>query len=138
MASAHLVIPGEPIAKGRPRATVRGGKVRTFTPERTREAEAYVIRLAAERWAGPPLSGPVRLRVEAFFPIRASWSKARQASEVGQPHLIKPDADNLLKLYADALNGIAYEDDAQIFDGRCLKWWAPMPRVEIHLTEVRL
>ena len=34
--------------------------------------------------------------------------------EKAYPHITKPDADNLAKCLLDALNGLAYPDDAQI------------------------
>ncbi|WP_336653046.1 MULTISPECIES: RusA family crossover junction endodeoxyribonuclease [unclassified Leucobacter] len=86
---------GEPLPKERPRATKTG---RSFTPKRTREAEARV--LAAFRAAYPnaePLTG--RLLVEARF---------YRATRRGV------DADNLAKLAMDALNGVAFVDDEQI------------------------
>jgi hypothetical protein len=39
--------------------------------------------------------------------------------------LRKPDWDNAAKLVCDALNGIAWRDDAHVADARVLKFWAP-------------
>lgn len=35
--------------------------------------------------------------------------------------IYKPDIDNIAKLILDALNGIAYEDDAQVVILQCAK-----------------
>lgn len=131
---ARLTFSGEPVAKGRPRAFVRAGRVSTYTPDKTRAAEEAIAASAREQWVGAPWSCPVRLRVDAYFPIRASWSKRKREGALGQPHIIKPDADNLLKLVEDALNGIAFTDDQLVFDTRCVKWWAPTGRVDVLLT----
>ena len=42
------------------------------------------------------------------------FPKAKKATAVWKSS--KPDADNLAKIVADALNGIAWGDDAQIAD----------------------
>lgn len=130
---ALLTIPGEPVAKGRPRAALVAGRARIYTPKKTADEEARIADLASRQWDGPPWSCPVQLIVMAYFPVRASWSKRKQASAIGQPHVQTPDGDNIVKLISDALNGVAYIDDAQVYDVRCSKWWAPLPRVEVVL-----
>ncbi len=42
---------------------------------------------------------------------------------------VKPDFDNVAKLYCDALNGLIREDDKQIVDGRCMKVYGQQPGV---------
>lgn len=49
----------------------------------------------------------------------------------------KPDCDNIGKIVADSLNGIAYKDDAQIVSMVIEKYYAEIPRVEVKITEVR-
>ena len=44
---------------------------------------------------------------------------------------VKPDWDNIGKIVADALNKIAYYDDAQIVDSQTRKFYSDRPRVEI-------
>lgn len=134
MRARRLVIPGEPVGKGRPRATIRGGHAAVYTPAKTARAEAWIAEHARRQWDGPPWTGPVRVLIHAFFPIRASWSRAKQSAWAGRPHVQAPDQDNIAKAALDSLNGIAFLDDAQVFDGRCVKWWAPLPRLEITLT----
>ena len=48
----------------------------------------------------------------------------------------KVDCDNLAKIVLDSLNGIAYKDDAQIFELSVKKLYADEPRVVVTLTEV--
>lgn len=90
----QFFVPGDPRSKARPRVTRRGA----FTPKTTREAEA---RVAVEFWkAFPqhiPWDGAVSLHVEFFMGTRR-----------------RVDTENLFKLVADALNGVAYVDDSQI------------------------
>ncbi|PRI11915.1 RusA family crossover junction endodeoxyribonuclease [Leucobacter massiliensis] len=92
---AALVVNGEPIPKGRPRA--KAGQ-RAFTPKRTVDAEKRVAAAFAATHPGfAPLKG--RLMFIATF-----YRSTRH----------RVDTDNLVKLCTDALNGIAYVDDEQI------------------------
>ena len=52
----------------------------------------------------------VRLRVDYQRPYPESKPKYQE----GEPDTDKPDVDNVLKLVMDALNGVAYRDDAQV------------------------
>lgn len=116
----RLEIPGKPFAKQRPRFSRRSG--RAYTPEETVSFERQVGLLASSMF-NAPLEGPVRLTVRAYFKIPASWSKKKAAAHLAQPHIQKPDADNLAKGICDGLNRIAYRDDAQVFSQRCEKRW---------------
>lgn len=42
-------------------------------------------------------------RVTFILPMPPSWSKKKRLAHDGQPHLPKPDADNLLKAFLDGL-----------------------------------
>lgn len=89
-----LLVPGEPIAKGRPRVYNGHG----VTPKRTRNAENRVYAEFRLKYAdAEPLEGPVRVEVEFWKPKRG-----------------RPDLDNCVKLVTDSLNGVAYRDDEQI------------------------
>ena len=48
----------------------------------------------------------------------------------------KPDADNVIKLVADALNEVAYKDDTQIIELECRKFYSNIPRMEITLEDL--
>ena len=47
----------------------------------------------------------------------------------------KPDWDNIGKVVCDALNGIAYRDDAQIVDSMVRKFYGEVPRVVVIIRE---
>ena len=44
--------------------------------------------------------------------------------------------DNIVKIIADALNGLAYVDDTQIVDITAQKRYAEIPRVEVEIEEI--
>lgn len=48
----------------------------------------------------------------------------------------KPDWDNIGKIVTDALNGVAYHDDAQIVDAQVRKFYSKDPRVEIIIQDI--
>ncbi|MDN8078303.1 endodeoxyribonuclease RusA [Burkholderia multivorans] len=114
-----FVVPGKPVAKGRPRFVRRGPHVRTYTPEPTERYENLVkIAARAAMRDDEPYAGPVRLIVDIGVPIPASWSEKRQraaaAGAIGATK--KPDADNVVKALKDGMNGVVYGDDGQVVD----------------------
>jgi len=99
----EFTIPGPPVAKGRPRASVRGGKyVKMYTPHKTAVWEAQASVLLRDAWDLPMLEKPCRLAVEAVFPRpqRLIWKRKPMPRE---PHTSKPDTDNLVKAVCDAV-----------------------------------
>lgn len=103
-----------------------------------REDEEYEKKIAAQyRLAAVgvrPYPGPVAVRVEAFYRKPASWSKTKAAATVYM--LSRPDTDNILKAVKDALNAIAYLDDAQVVHDECWKGYGE--RDEIRITIERI
>lgn len=128
-----LMIPGIPVAKQRPRVTRRG---LTFTPAKTVHYETYIKEIFAINYPNfEAFTGPVEINVRTYFPIPKGTSKKnRDAMEAGFIRRDKrPDCDNLLKIVADALNGLAYGDDAQITSAKIEKFYSNRPRVEVEI-----
>ncbi|MGO0309825.1 RusA family crossover junction endodeoxyribonuclease [Endozoicomonas acroporae] len=117
-----------PAGKGRPRFTRRG---RCYTPEATKKAEQQAHYSGQQQRQGALMKGQIGVLVLAVFPVPVSWSKKkRSAALAGEIRpAVKPDFDNVAKLYCDALNGIVWEDDKQIVDGRCIKVYGQQPGV---------
>jgi Holliday junction resolvase RusA-like endonuclease len=64
-----------------------------------------------------PITVPCKLHVLAQFEIPKSWpKKRREAATRGEVYPGKPDIDNIVKIVADALNGVCFEDDAQVIE----------------------
>ncbi|WP_261539109.1 RusA family crossover junction endodeoxyribonuclease [Burkholderia multivorans] len=136
-----FVVPGKPVAKGRPRFVRRGPHVRTYTPEPTERYENLVkIAARAAMRDDEPYAGPVRLIVDIGVPIPASWSEKRQraaaAGAIGATK--KPDADNVVKALKDGMNGVVYGDDGQVVDLWVSKRYATTPGVRIEAIELNL
>lgn len=123
--TVHLRIPGEPRGKGRPRFVKATG--RTYTDAQTMSAEQRVQGewIAAGR---PVIDGPVSMSVELVMRRPAAHLRLDGSlSALGSRSLWptkRPDIDNVWKLCADALNGLAYPDDALIVEASVLKRWA--------------
>ena len=122
---------GVPIPKGRPKF----GKGHAYTPERTIQYENLV------KWSYRPKQfheGAIAMDIVAYMPIPKATSKANL--ELMEKHIklptSRPDADNIIKGIADALNGIAYKDDSQIVDIRCRQYYSLTPRCEVEIWEV--
>ena len=134
----RFTVPGEPVGKGRPRVVRNGGLVRTYTPEKTASYE-NLVKLEYERQVGRMLrDGPVYLHIMAWYGIPKSVSKRKHEAMVGgaiRPTR-KPDCDNVAKVIADALNGLAYRDDSQVVSLIVEKWFGEEPRVEVEIREL--
>lgn len=136
--AVHLTVDGAPAGKGRPRFSRRGGFVRTYTDAKTLAFEARV-RQACQQVMGSAAAVlcPVALRVVAFWPVPASWSKRkRQQALEGLVVPGKPDADNIAKAVMDALIGVLYADDSQVCSLRVDKSYSLAPRIEIFANQV--
>ena len=110
-------VPGQPVAKGRPRSFVRGGKIGHHTPEKTIRYESTVALAAQQAMAGAEMiEGPVQLSIIASFLIPQSWSerKKTQAANGDVMPCGRPDLDNVAKAISDACNGIVWRDDSQV------------------------
>lgn len=84
-----------------------------------------------------PITGPVVMTIEFVFPWRKSESKKNRA--MGKfPMTSKPDWDNLAKTLADVMTKLGFWiDDAQVFDGRSLKFWGDDVGITIEFEEWR-
>lgn len=136
---AYFKIDGEVVGKGRPKFTTRGRFPRAVTPAKTR---AYEDRVRTEymtecdhKWMNKE---PLEMIVNAYFEVPRSASKKKQSKMILSEYPTKkPDADNILKVIADALNLVAYGDDSQIVRATCRKFWAEESAVEVTIREVR-
>ena len=86
-----------------------------FTPPKMRDYMSLIAWTAISAGA-KQRSGPVSLSLHFCLKIPKSWSleKKNRALSGEIHHINKPDASNLVKIFEDALNKIAYIDDSQI------------------------
>ena len=127
-------VSGNPIPKGRPRL----GRGHTYTPKRTQEAE-NVVRSVVQLAEVIPLVGPLFVHLDFFMPIPKQWAKAKvQSAMLGtiRPTNRGGDIDNLCKLLLDACQGEGgcFQDDAQIVELICRKWYSVEPRTVVKIV----
>lgn len=123
-----FTIPGDP--QGWQRTRTANGQ--HFTAPETR-AYQNTIRWLAKSAKVQLITGPVSLVVEAFYRIPESAPKKRKAAMLaGEEYPTKkPDIDNVVKNVMDALNVMAWTDDAQVVSLNVTKVWSDNPRVEV-------
>lgn len=131
-----FTIPGEAVAKGRPKLGTVNGHAMAFTPKKTRAYEDIVRQTAVREWNRVMLhDAPISLAVVFYRGIPASWPKGKQAAALaGSLRPVgRPDLDNLVKSITDGMNGVVYRDDALIVETHSAKRYAIRPRVEVTL-----
>ena len=130
-------VPGPVKGKGRPRATVTpGGHARMYTPADTANYENHIRACYLRQIGRMTVAPPVVLEVVAQFAVPKSYSRKKAllcAQNITRP-TCKPDADNILKAVADALNGVAYADDSAIVEMRVSKRYGAAPALYVRLT----
>ncbi|MBR6254072.1 MAG: RusA family crossover junction endodeoxyribonuclease [Clostridiales bacterium] len=131
----------EPKGKQRVRVTRSG---HAYTPNDTTTYEG-IVRSEYQMQVGdvPPYLGPVVVNIRAYCEIPKSWSKKKQ--ELAKRRCIvptkKPDCDNIAKMICDALNGLAYKDDAQVAILGVYKDYVgegEVPHVDVSIHEMNL
>ena len=135
-----FTIPGEPTGKGRPRVVKFGNRSMAFTPQKTVSYE-NLVKLEYQAQSEGECFGDrqVRMNIKAYYGLPKSDSRNKRTAKLaGQIRPTKkPDIDNVYKIIADALNGIAYNDDSQIVSARIEKLYAETPHVDITIEEVQ-
>lgn len=138
MKRLHFSIPGEPVAKGRPRFTKFG---RAYTPAKTMNHEKKVA-LCAQRavetigWEKVSTPDCVSVNMTFFMQIPKSWSQKKQEAMFGKPCAKTPDLDNLVKIL-DGLNGLEiWEDDRQVTSIHAEKFWHTEPETWVTIEVI--
>ena len=120
MSKFEFVIPGKPYPLKRPRRASFGGM---FDPKENVQAKkmvSQIAKLAIKR----PMEGPVVLCATFLFERpKSHYGKSLKAS-APICHTQRPDVDNLIKTVLDGLNGIAWNDDAQVIKVSGRKVWS--------------
>lgn len=135
----RIVVPGQPVAKGRPRVAVRNGRAMAYTPQKTATYENLIALVGQDVMEERELiEGPISVTVFAHFQMPKGWSKKRRLAALTSPewHTSRPDGDNVLKCAGDALNGVVWRDDSQIASAQVVKTYAETPQLVIEVKSL--
>lgn len=130
---------GKVKGKGRPRFSTRGKYVTTYTPESTVTYENWIKTCFLNQCKGyKPFLGAVKLTVYAYFKIPKSYTKKRKQFllETKKNYTHKSDIDNIIKCVGDALNGVAFKDDAQITEINAIKEYGEEDKLVVEIEEI--
>jgi len=137
-----LTLDSEPLACQRPRVSKNGG---VWKPKQ-KEHDALKKEIA-EAWEPfRMIEGGVCVTVDMFFQTPKAFKGRGESSDtyflLGEfytpsgeiyPKYTRPDVDNLLKSYLDAMTGIVWKDDGCVWGASCRKWYREKHGVEIRV-----
>jgi len=135
----HLVIPGNPIAKTRPRFSRRGKFVITYNDQETEEGR--FLWEVKQQIKCPLLEGPIKIACIFYMPRPKSHYGTGKNAKILKPnapvfHTKKKDLDNLEKFVYDCLNHVVWKDDSQIVESMAQKIYSNNPRTEIKIWTI--
>jgi Holliday junction resolvase RusA-like endonuclease len=110
----------------------------TYTDPATAQAEREFLTYAMQHKPREPLQGALQLDLVFVLAVPSSWPAAKRTAALSGAlwPTGTPDTDNLLKLVQDALNGVFWNDDAQVCVGSQRKVYGASPRTEVRITEL--
>lgn len=124
----HFTIPGAPQPWSRARYNGKTGRFYKSDTEQNYRAKVVGYFRAAK---GFELIGPLAVELTFYMPrpktVKNVWACTR------------PDIDNLQKIIADSLNGLAYKDDCQIVNSIAQKIYHEVggePRTVVRIWEI--
>lgn len=84
--------------------------------------------LLREEWANLTSGAEVPEKLSLVFtiPMPPSWSNKKKSEMIGKPHQQRPDIDNLIKAFLDAL----CEDDSYVYSVKAEKYWGSQGAIE--------
>lgn len=132
MPELSLVLNGKPEPQLRPRIT----KFVSFDPCKDKKNWAKLqIAQQIENTLIKPIEEPLEIVMIFHMPIPKSTSKKKRELMLSNclKHTKKSDIDNLYKFFSDAMNGLLYKDDSQIWRVEMEKVYSEDPRTEITL-----
>lgn len=135
--SVLVIVEGEPVGKGRPRASTIGGRARLYTPSKTKNYEQRVKDEALKAMGGMPyFETPCLVELSIICAVPASYPRKKREQALAGELLPtkKPDADNVIKAIFDAFNGVVWRDDVQATDLIVRKRFGETPHVEVRVT----
>ena len=129
-----FVVPGKPLPWQR-----SGHHGNTHYTPKAMAAHQELVRSHALLAGARKMEGPLKMTLAFIFMPPQTWSQKKQDLALGDGlwPTGRPDLDNLVKEIKDALNGVLYEDDAQIVSLDATKGFSMEPRTGVRVTLYR-
>lgn len=137
-----LIIPGKVVPKQSAKFTQIAGFIKAYQPSRVKDYANFIKLCFMDKYKdhNPNVfkGKMLEMYVTEFRIVPKSKNKTfKQRALAGEIRPItKPDTDNITKQVKDALNMIAYPDDAQIVKDVTEKFYSDIPRIEILIKEI--
>jgi Holliday junction resolvase RusA-like endonuclease len=135
-----FTIPGKPTGKGRARVVKNRytGQPMSYTPSETVNYENLIKEIYVYQSKGKKLDGAIQQIVTAYYPIpKGTSKKKRELMLTGKIRpVVRPDYDNVEKVFSDALESIAFDNDSQIVSASFEKYYGENPRTVVVLREL--
>ena len=126
-------IDGPPVPWQRSR---QNGKLHFISKEQAAARKVVAVLCKAAMRGQPIFDGPLRMDILAVWQWPKSFSEKRRKT-AGEFHKIsRPDSDNVSKLICDALNEVAYQDDAQVVELHVLKQFGPRAFTRVTIEQI--
>lgn len=143
----ELFVPGTPAPSGSKSPFVykdkKTGKHKaSLAPANKRQKPwmQVVATYARMKYRGPLLTGGIILNATfCFHRKKGHYTATGKLSKKGREnpnHTVKPDRDKLLRAVQDAMSGIVYKDDCQIWTGDTKKVYVGLDEPEGVLIEI--
>lgn len=112
-----FTVPGIPQTKGSTRSFVVKGRPVTTSDNPNLKSWEHAVRVTALERGLVPTTLPAAVRIEFILPRPKSHFGAKGILPrcAAERHAKKPDVDKLTRAVLDALTGVAYHDDAQVY-----------------------
>ena len=139
-----LICPGTPKALARHRYKIGKGKKTMNSYNPSKDDQQAFINSVQGQLPNIPWTGPISIQINFFFPrprdhykkVGGVYTSSLKKSAPMQ-YTRRPDIDNLAKFVLDALNKLAFEDDAQVVHLSATKQFADErgARTEVIVTK---
>ncbi len=112
---------------------VTNGRVRVYTTAHVNNAKQSIAAQFAPFRPAKPYIGPVLVDVTFMFSHPKGHKKADKLLSMPKP--TRPDLDNLVKLFLDAVSPMFFVDDGQVYHCCAEKLWSPKPGIVFHIYQ---
>lgn len=134
----RLSFPIEPVAWARMNVNTSSGRPRFIKRDKQRSFAGHIGMLANHQWRETPWTCAIKVLV-IFYMARPKSPKTPKSKAWKDFPTGTPDLDNLQKAIFDALNGIVWQDDAQVVHVTAQKIYCEheeSPRIELFVGQM--